>query len=91
MCTIIERMLSLETAQRMPFQVWLNKVTASNENSQELLDFFQNHFLHMSSGSVVLDTTLARNASSTLRSTGGIDMSTIGLYLNHWRRSGFLK
>ena len=91
MCTIVERGLSLESAQRMPFQEWLNKVTASSENSQDLLDFFQNHFLHMSSGSLVLDTTLARNTSSTLRSTGSIDMSTVELYLSHWRLSGFLK
>ena len=91
MCTVIERSLSLETAQRMPFEDWLNKVAASNENSQDLLDFFQNHFLHMSSGSLVLDTTLARKASSTLRSTGSVDIRTVGLYLDHWRRTEFLK
>ena len=75
----------------MPFRDWLDKVAASNENSQDLLDFFQNHFLHMSSGTLVLDTTLARKASSTLRSTGSVDVRTIELYLDHWRRTGSLK
>ncbi len=91
MCTVIERNLSLETLQRMPFKDWLNKVAASNENSPDLLEFFQNHFLHMSSGSLILDTKLARNASSTLKSTGSVNLGTIGLYLDHWRRTGFLR
>ena len=91
MCTVMERNLSLEAVQRLSFEDWLNKVAASNENPPDLLDFFQNHFLHMSSGSLILDTTLARKASSTLRSTGSVDIGTIGLYLDHWRRTGFLK
>lgn len=91
MCTVIERNLSLETVQRMPYKDWLNKVAASNENSRDLLEFFQNHFLHMSSGSLILDTTLARKTSATLRSTGSVDIRTIDSYLGHWRRTGFLK
>ena len=91
MCTVIEHNLSLETVLRMPFKDWLDKVATSNETSQDLIDFFRNHFLHMSSGSLILDTTLARKASSTLRSTGSVDIRTIGLYLDHWRRTRFLK
>ena len=75
----------------MPFRDWLNKIAASNEKSQSLLEFFQNHFLHMSSGTLVLDTELARKASSTLRSAGSVDVRTIELYLDHWRSTGFLK
>ena len=91
MCTVIEHNLSLQTLQRMPFGDWLTKVAASNNASQDLLHFFENHFLHMSSGSVILDTTRARKASSTLRSTGSVGISTIDIYLDHWRRTGFLE
>lgn len=74
----------------MPFQEWLDSMLAAKGGSQSLKDFFQNHFLHMSSGNLVLDTTAARKVSPTLISSGAVDIATVQLYLDFWRQSGFL-
>lgn len=64
---------------------------AAKESSQSLKDFFQNHFLHMSTGNLILDTKAARTVSPTLKSTGAVDIATVELYLDFWRKIGFLK
>lgn len=63
---------------------------AAKGSSQSLKEFFQDHFLHMSSGSLILDTKAARHVSPTLKSTGAVDMATVELYLSFWRKSEFL-
>ena len=90
MCTVIERGLSLQLGKRLPFPEWLDAMLAAKGSSQSLKDFFQDHFLHMSSGSLVLDTGAARTVSPTLKSTSAVDMATVDLYLNFWRKSEFL-
>ncbi|KAL8823834.1 MAG: hypothetical protein Q9191_005512 [Dirinaria sp. TL-2023a] len=89
MCTVIERSLSLQVGRRLPFQEWLDKMLAGKGSSESLKDFFQNHFLHMACGSLILDTKAARNVSLTLKSAGAVDMATVELYLDFWRKSGF--
>lgn len=90
MCTVIERGLSLQLGKRLPFREWLDTMLATKEGSQSLKDFFQYHFIHMSSGSLVLDTQATRSISPTLKSTGAIDIATVELYLDFWRKSEFL-
>ena len=80
----------LTSARRLSFQEWLNRVPATKENSNDLMDFFKQHFLHMSSGCLVLDTSKARKVSPTLRSTGAISIEAIDSYLAFWKHIGFL-
>ena len=90
MCTVIEHGLSLQVGKRLPFSEWLDAMLAAKGSSQSLKDFFQNHFIHMASGSLILDTKAARTVSTTLKSTGAVDMATVELYLDFWRRAEFL-
>lgn len=90
-CTIIERTLGLPSQARQPFQEWLDEALAVEDNLSGLKAFFENYFLHMSSGSLVLDTKNSRAISPALRSTGAITVETIELYVKFWRQSGFLK
>ncbi len=90
MCTVMERHLSLNSSSRLPFKDWLRKFSETKEASQDLMEFFENYFLHMSSGSLVLDTKATRIVSCTLRSTGDVDHNTVGKYLEFWRGTGYL-
>jgi len=65
-------------------------MVATKGGSESLKDFFHNHFLHMSSGSLILDTKATRFVSPTLRSTGAVDIATVELYLDFWRKSDFI-
>ena len=91
MCSVIERNTSLASARRLPFPEWLDKFAAINDSSQDLVDFFRNHFRDMSSGGLILRTSKAQEVSSTLRTTGVVDSSAVELYLGFWRSIGFLK
>lgn len=90
MCTVIEHQLSLKSSSRLPFKDWLKRFSETKEASQDLMQFFQDYFLHMSNGSLVLDTKATRLVSRTLRSTGDVDLDTVREYLEFWRRTGNL-
>lgn len=90
-CSIIERKLGLPPKSRLPFDDWLTQISTLEDSPSDLMEFFSNYFRRMSSGSLVLDTTNGRRLSPTLRSTGAIHAWEIGLYLDYWRQSGFLK
>ncbi|KAL9583819.1 MAG: hypothetical protein Q9212_002492, partial [Teloschistes hypoglaucus] len=55
-CTVLEANLSIPIRQRLPFQKWLDMVAAHDDTASDLLEFLRDHFLHMSAGSLVLDT-----------------------------------
>jgi len=90
LCTIIETNLSIPAKRRLPFQEWLDQVSAHGDGVPDLLEFLREHFLHMSSGSLVLETSKSLAISPTLRSSGSVRFDTIELYLEFWRRQGFL-
>ena len=52
------------------------------------MSFFENDFLHMSGGNLVLETINCQGLSPTLKSTGGIGPKQLELYINYWRRNG---
>lgn len=89
-CSIIEHNTSLESKKRLPFPQWLYQFSISGESSKDLLDFFQNHFQRMSSGSLVLDTGKSKQISSTLNSMGIVPRNAIESYIRSWRTRGFL-
>ena len=90
MCTVLERNLSMKTPSRLPFKEWLMRFSETKEASRALMEFFEDYFLQMSSGSLVLDTKAARNISCTLESTGDVDLGTVGKYVEFWTSIGFL-
>lgn len=90
MCAIIEQSISFPSVGRLPFSAWLDKVSSAKNNSQDLIEFFQDHFLHMATGNLILDTAKAREVSDTLKSTGTVDQSAVTAYLGFWKRIDFL-
>lgn len=90
-CSIMERKLGFASQSRVPFEEWLAQVSTLEHQPSDLMEFYRKYFLHMSGGSLVLDTTSSRSLSPTLRSTGAIDAEKIELYLEFWRQSGFIK
>lgn len=91
LCAVLETNLSIPMRQRLPFQKWLDKVAARGDTVPDLLEFFRDHFLHLSTGGLVLDTQESLAISPTPRSSGSVRFDTIGSYLSFWKGMGFLR
>lgn len=84
MCTVVERNLGLSRFARISLPDWLVQVRESDDCPDSLMDFFQNYFITMSGGQLVLDTASSRAVSRTLRSAGAVAPGTVEKYLNFW-------
>ncbi len=89
-CTVISRKLGLKGPDRIPFESWIDRITANESNMFGLAEFFEAHFLRMATGGLVLDTQQARDVSLQLRSMGTISQELIEFYVDSWRTAGFL-
>lgn len=79
----------------VPFGEWLSRVRQYHGSTDEnpagrLIDFFDDHFLRMTCGDLVLDTMQSRACSKTLRYTGPIEKELVKKYFTTWQNSGFL-
>ena len=81
----------------IPYKEWLSRmethaasVTGSPNPARNLKEFFETDFLHMSCGSVVMSTTRTTSVSAALRSAKPVSPGTLLLYMEQWRRAGFL-
>lgn len=90
-CSVIERHLSLPSLRRLSFTEWLGRVMAANESPPEVIGFLENHFLQVSTGGLILDTTRTRKISRALKSTNAVEIGTIEFYLDFWKSVGLLK
>lgn len=81
----------------IPFEQWLQRVrgfdaTTSTENPAAMLvDFLDEHFIRMSCGGLILDTTKSRERSISLANARPVDEELARQYVASWKRSGFLK
>ncbi|KAI0012724.1 hypothetical protein F4779DRAFT_530213 [Xylariaceae sp. FL0662B] len=66
-------------------------VAAATDHVDLLMEFFADHFLHMATGGVILDTARARRASETLRRAGPVETEVVRSYVREWKRIGLLK
>jgi hypothetical protein len=95
--SIIAEELHMSDTNLMSFQDWLQRVDSFPESSSDvnpakkLIDFFQHEFQRMVSGAIILDTSIAREASTVLRSMNALGRDTILGYVRHWKSAGFLK
>ena len=78
---------SLTEATFEEYQDWLSKAKPYLDG---LTTFFEQHFVQMATGSLVLDTTKARAASASLRSSGAVGLEIVRSYVRVWERSGVL-
>ncbi|KAM0449560.1 hypothetical protein ACHAO4_007582 [Trichoderma viride] len=75
---------------------WLTRVRQSplpeTENpAVRLVGFLEEHFLRMSCGGLILDTTKFCEHSKTLASTGAVSEETLQKYVRAWRECGYLR
>lgn len=77
-------------AKPLPYEEWLQLCLDAGVLSS-LEEFFKEHFRSLSSGSVVLDTQMARAVSGTLRGSGGVPQEMAMRYVARWRKNGFLE
>nr|UBX54556.1 poliketide synthase [Aspergillus sp.] len=79
----------------IPFDEWIERVKGSsastNDNpARQLLEFFDQHFIRMSCGGLILDTAKTREHSATLRQRGPIGPGLVEKYISAWKTVGFL-
>ncbi|KAG6354789.1 hypothetical protein INS49_003870 [Diaporthe citri] len=77
------------------FEEWTRLVgqkTSANRDfgTEALMDFLLKDFQRMSAGGIVLDTSRAREVSTTLRNADAVSVETIAKYVKAWKTSGLL-
>ena len=90
---VLAEELKIGTDNIVPLETWLEAVASApdtNNPAKALSVFFKDEFVKMSSGSLVLDTSVARKSSPTLRGTGTVGATTIQGYISYWRKIGIL-
>ena len=88
---ILERKLDLRSLPPMPFEEWLAEAKNGEYLPTDLLAFLETHFVHMSGGSLVLDTRNCRMVSRTCRSSNSVSVKEIERYVDFWKSEGFLR
>jgi hypothetical protein len=78
-------------SQRLPYKEWLQQAIARELHPESLHEFFQDHFLRMSNGGIILDTKMCRSVSPSLRVAGGVGLMEVSLYLKSWKQQGYLE
>ena len=91
---LMSRELQIPSSSIIPLQRWLDLVASApgpGNPAASLTQFLRNDFLKMSCGSVVLDTSISRNVSSTMANMGPVGENSIRAYISYWRRMKLLK
>ena len=95
MIRILASGLSIPTSNIVPFSEWIQRVRSfpgSREDNPAgiMADWLEENFERMSCGGVVLETTRAREHSSTLAGVGPVSEEITRQYLDSWKQCGFL-
>jgi hypothetical protein len=86
--------LGVDEHHRVPFAEWLKEVKRTPEEGNRaaaLAEFFEQDFVWMSGGGVILSTETSRRDSPTLRRVGPVQAETIRRYIEYWRSIGFIR
>lgn len=96
MIGILCEVLRIPPQNVVPFEDWVSMVrsvsgfTGEDNPAARVVDFLSEHFVRMSCGGLILDTTRCRAESLALRSAGPVDFKLLGKYVAHWKKTGFL-
>ncbi|KAJ5543164.1 type I iterative polyketide synthase [Penicillium sp. DV-2018c] len=97
MVTILADELGISQDSVIPYHEWLRRVrqfppSMMSENpAARLADFFEQDFLRMSCGGMILDTARTKEHSERFRELGPIDRALVSKYIQAWKESGFLR
>lgn len=88
---IILQCLGLRQEQVIDYNQWISLIKDADLShataASPLLDFFENDFLHMACGGVILDTSEARKKSAALSQMLEIPESMMSRYVESWKSS----
>lgn len=97
MIPILADTLGIPRANVVPFEDWLRRVrlfpssVEADNPAGTLVDFLGEHFVRMSCGGLILDTTKTREHSKTLAAgTAPVSADLVMKYVRVWKESGFL-
>ncbi|KAI0036586.1 hypothetical protein K488DRAFT_40891 [Vararia minispora EC-137] len=87
--------LLLGDLPRVPYPEWLARAKALGDDpaynaSAKIIDFLENDFVRLASGTVILDTTAARLASPTMARSCALDRGHLAEYIAYWKSVGVL-
>ncbi|KAI0441082.1 citrinin polyketide synthase [Xylaria telfairii] len=87
--------LDLPHESIVPYHEWISRVrrfrsSQSDNPALQLIEFFQNYFIPMSCGGLILDTSKTKQHSKYLEAMGPVDEEVTMKYISSWKQSGFL-
>jgi thioester reductase-like protein len=97
MVALLADSLDIPRDRIIPFKEWLRRVRAFpgavewDNPAAKLVDFFDEDFVRMSCGGVLLDTEKSQRHSATLRGVGPVSAEVVKRYIQAWKQSGFLR
>lgn len=95
MVATLAQALDVPSHRIVPYQQWVDRVrrfpgsTVDNPAIQ-LMGFFDQYFVPMSCGGLVLDTTETRQCSETMQKMEAVGRDLVVKYVEAWKRTGFL-
>ena len=97
MISLFADALSIPRANVVPFDKWVHAVrqfpgSAEKDNPAAwLTDFWDNHFVRVSCGDLISDTSNSEEHSLTLASECPVSDDQVGKYIRAWKDMGFLQ
>ncbi|KAJ6184618.1 Type I Iterative Polyketide synthase (PKS) [Penicillium mononematosum] len=97
MIGILGEALGIPGTNRVPYEDWIALVKShpgpvgSDNPAALIIDFLETHFVRMSCGGLVLDTTHAAEHSPTLANQRPVDSHLVQNYIRSWKKFGVLK
>lgn len=85
---------TLQIESLVPFAEWVKRVRSAphrDNPAATLVDFFDDNYLRMSCGGLVMDTAKARGHSETLARVGPVGEAVVRKYVHVWKEIGFLR
>lgn len=96
MVPVLADALDIPRSNIIPFREWVNRVrqfpgsVETDNPAGMLVDFLEQHFVRMSCGRLIMETSKSTEHSRTLRATKPISDDLVRKYIRSWKEMGFL-
>lgn len=95
MVPVLADALDIPHTNIIPFEDWVRRVrqfpgSEADNPAINLVEFLDDHFIRMSCGGLVLDTTKSKEHSETLANVGPVSTDVVKKYVRVWKEMGFL-
>lgn len=91
MIQLLANELDIPRENIIPYNQWLNKIencdaSAADNPAKQLMTFWETHFLRMSTGPLILDTSHSREHSKSLRESKPVGNDLVKQYIQQWNQ-----